>query len=394
MPKIIHILPHNIEDFIAGDYRNFDHHSTRFLAKIKRFWQKSQPGQKLTQELWLLSKKFKKPSSLKHQNGFLVRLFPISWKLPLPLEISFPLLKEVKNYQCQEQTIWHLHSYYLLMNDFLAANLAKKKQKFVVHFRGGGPSYTIKALWYTLYHYLIGLRISLNRADYVFVQNRTEEKRLLDFLRIKRGKVIYFPNSVPAAEIASENKTILQSPDKIFKIIAAGRVEKINNNPKMLLCLEKILKQNPQAVLEIVGIKKENRNLLALQKKIPQRLQLTRWLDKKALLAKFQQAALFLHTNTKEGFEGSPMTLLEAQSQGLPAVALNISGVRNVIKNGYNGYLVKNLGELPGKISEIIKQKEKIPRLKQNSLKNIRENFTDEKYFPQLIAIYNNLLRF
>ena len=85
MPKIIHILAHNIEDFITGDYSSFDNHTIRFMEKINKF-----SNNKYEQELWLLSKK-DFSTTVTHKKGFKIRLFPISIKLPLPLEISFSM---------------------------------------------------------------------------------------------------------------------------------------------------------------------------------------------------------------------------------------------------------------------------------------------------------------
>lgn len=391
MTKIIHILPHNIEDFMAGDYTNFDHHSTRFLAKVKYFWQKTNNNEALAQELWILSKILKQPQEFQHQNGFLVRTFPISLKLPLPLEISFSLLKQVKKYQSQEPIIWHLHSYYLLMNSLLAVKLKRKKQKFVMHFRGGGPSFTLKAFWYTCLQYLFTLRIALNLASYVFVQNHTEEKRVLNFLGVKKEKVVYFPNSVAENQIASEN-SLSQNIPQTIKLIIAGRIEKITHKPKMVKILEKILSQNQKLNLEIIGLKNQNQLLENLKQKFPLRITLFSWLIKSQLLEKFKQGDIFMHVNAKEGFEGSPMTLIEAQSQGLLAIACDIAGVRDVIKDSFNGYLVKQIADISAKISELCQNPQKIAQLKKNSLKNIRNNFTDEKYFPQLIKIYSTLL--
>ena len=41
-----------------------------------------------------------------------------------------------------------------------------------------------------------------------------------------------------------------------------------------------------------------------------------------------------------EGAEGLSLAILEAMAAGLPVVATNISGNRDIIKNGENGFLV------------------------------------------------------
>jgi glycosyltransferase involved in cell wall biosynthesis len=389
MAKIIHILPHNIEGFMAGDYSNFDHHSSRFLAKIADFWQKQNPSLVLNQELWTLSKKLKEPQTFQHQKGFAVKLFPISNRLPLPLETSKALLNEVKNYQAQEPIVWHLHSYYLLMNDFLAAALAKRKQKYVMHFRGAGFSQSPKGFFYSLYHYLIGLRLAFKKASYLFIQNQDEIKRIKRWRLAKEQQIVYFPNTVPLANLASPSQRNQDSLKQQWKLLIAGRAEKITNSPANMKALNKILKQNQQCLLEIAGLKTENQLLNKLKASFPKQVVLTSWLDKKTLLAKFQQADLLLYITEKEG---SPMGLIEALSQGLPAISFDTEGVRDVVQNNFNGYLIKDIKELPDKIKEAANQPQKLSAMRANALNHIKSHFADELYFPKLIEMYLSLI--
>jgi glycosyltransferase involved in cell wall biosynthesis len=84
------------------------------------------------------------------------------------------------------------------------------------------------------------------------------------------------------------------------------------------------------------------------------------------------------------------MGLIEAQSQGLPVISFDAEGVRDIIKNGFNGYLVNNIQELPIKIKELLGDPQKLRIFSQNAVENIKKNFIDEKYFPKLIDVYLN----
>ena len=54
-------------------------------------------------------------------------------------------------------------------------------------------------------------------------------------------------------------------------------------------------------------------------------------------------AQLFLLTSN---YEGLPMTIIEAMSQGLPIVSSDVGGIKEIVKNGENGFAVPNQAEI------------------------------------------------
>lgn len=92
--------------------------------------------------------------------------------------------------------------------------------------------------------------------------------------------------------------------------------------------------------------------------------------------------------------EAFPMTVLEAMARGLVILISDIPGMRNIVKEGRNGYLFK-----PGdteKIKEIIeflhKNPSEIKRISENNLKDIW-NFIEEKQIPKYEKIYKEIIR-
>jgi len=63
---------------------------------------------------------------------------------------------------------------------------------------------------------------------------------------------------------------------------------------------------------------------------------------------------LFITTSKWESF---PYTLLEAQSFGLPVVAYDIHGIRDIVDNKKNGYLVETTNQFKNKIIQIVNGK-------------------------------------
>lgn len=392
--KIIHVLPHNIEDFMAGNYDDFDHHSVRFVEKVKKFSQDS--ADFFDQEIWLLSKKGIK-AVVQHKKGFPIRIFPVSLKSKFPAEISFSLLKEILKFKSQEKTVWHLHSYHLFMNGFFIPIFLKlKRQKFISHFHGGGPSFAgVRSVVYSIFQYLINLRISLNLASRVIVLNRDEEKRINRFVWVKKEKIFYFPSTTNKNSVETVEKLSIQNFRKTegIKMIVAGRQAKINKK-EFIPILKNFLSNNKNCFVKIAGLKQDDKDFNDLKKQLlnPDQLELTGWLTKEELIKALFDSNLYLHLFQYN--EGSPITLIEALSVGLPVLAFDVEGIRDVIKNDYNGWLVKSPKEFQEKLSQIINiinDPEKIAEMKENCLETVKENFLDENYFPKLVEIYKNL---
>lgn len=88
---------------------------------------------------------------------------------------------------------------------------------------------------------------------------------------------------------------------------------------------------------------------------------------------------LFISTSKSESFS---LSVLEAQSFGLPAVSFDISGPRDIILDKETGFLVKGVDEFAEKIIEILKN----PKIFKNTeiKKNTVKRFNQKKIYKQL----------
>ncbi len=93
--------------------------------------------------------------------------------------------------------------------------------------------------------------------------------------------------------------------------------------------------------------------------------------------------------------EGTPKTLLEAASCGRPLIATDVAGCREVVKDGYNGFLCKarDAEDLASKLLQIFKlDVNKLELMAKNSRKLVENKF-DEKLvinkYLETISILN-----
>lgn len=88
--------------------------------------------------------------------------------------------------------------------------------------------------------------------------------------------------------------------------------------------------------------------------------------------------------------EGMPGALMEAMASGLPAVATDIDGNRELIINGKNGLLVpvKSPGAIARAVGSLIGDKKLAERLGKEAKKTIKERFSVESMSEKLDRIY------
>lgn len=121
--------------------------------------------------------------------------------------------------------------------------------------------------------------------------------------------------------------------------LAVGRLVKVKGFDKLLNIWSNIEKNESEWELHIVGTGEEKNNLLNLKEELG--LKRLKFIEHTKDIEKhYQEASIYLMTSR---FEGLPMTLIEAQSFGLPIISYDIkTGPRDIIINNKNGYLIEN----------------------------------------------------
>lgn len=86
----------------------------------------------------------------------------------------------------------------------------------------------------------------------------------------------------------------------------------------------------------------------------------------------YKNASLLILTSQSEGFG---MVITEAATFGIPTIAFNILGLRDIINNEVNGYLINayNVDEMANKIVEYFSNENKMTIMKNNILKKSKE---------------------
>jgi glycosyltransferase involved in cell wall biosynthesis len=102
------------------------------------------------------------------------------------------------------------------------------------------------------------------------------------------------------------------------------------------------------------------------------------------------QADLYVHAATYEPFG---LALLEAMAAGLPCIALDGKGNRDIVKDGYNGYLIGSASseDFAAKVSLLAKDKTLYSRMSIQASK-FSADYGIEAYTDRLVTFYRSLL--
>jgi len=106
--------------------------------------------------------------------------------------------------------------------------------------------------------------------------------------------------------------------------------------------------------------------LLKIEKESISNVELIGHIENEDLPNVYQNARIFVFPSL---YEGLPTAILEAMASGLPIIATDVSGCKDLIKNNYNGILVnpKNPKILSNSISFLLKDLEKSKYLGKNA---------------------------
>lgn len=111
----------------------------------------------------------------------------------------------------------------------------------------------------------------------------------------------------------------------------------------------------------------------------------TGWLDKQELMCALANADIFLFPSL---WEGMPIALIEAQAAGIPAVATNIIGNKDIIMHGKTGFLADTEDELMH-YAEILARDASLRRkMGLAARKNALHRFSKERLLKSSLSIY------
>jgi glycosyltransferase involved in cell wall biosynthesis len=210
-------------------------------------------------------------------------------------------------------------------------------------------------------------------------------------------KAFFIPNGVDVNEYRPLKRKKFSK-----RILFVGRVCPQKGLENLLMALKDIQKSHPSATLTIVGpataftgFHFENHSYLDKLKLIVAKhnihnVEFIGRVDHKTKLWYYQNSDIFVLPSIGEGMS---LVMLEAMACGLPVVSTNVSGAKDVIEEGVNGYIVdkKNYKQLASAILAILDNKTRLMKMSIAARKRAKK-FRWEHIAKETIKVYERIL--
>ena len=293
---------------------------------------------------------------------------------------------------------------------FRFADELKKRKIDVVHSHNPGPAFYgglaarlsgISVIVYSKHGIKLGARLrdkflesfSFMLQDYIVAVSEKAFGFMIDKEKAPAKKMLLIENGIDLNQFKTgdvKKETVLSEhglPRLEYIIGIIARLDRLKDIPTLISAFGMLSKGRPDASLVVVGDGEERNALeklvketgltgkvffLGTQTRIPE------------LLSIF---SLFVLSSITES---SPISLLEAMAAGLPIVATNVGGNAELVKDGYNGFIVepKDIIGMRDAMLKIIEDKDLAKRMGEVNRKTAFSKYGIENTIKKYESLY------
>jgi glycosyltransferase involved in cell wall biosynthesis len=182
-------------------------------------------------------------------------------------------------------------------------------------------------------------------------------------------------------------------PDEKKVILHVGRLAARKGCAEVLISFKKVLKERSDVKLLIVGTGPLEKRLkkLAVKLNIEKDTIFTGTLPFNDIQMLYASSDIFLMHSYWEGFG---MTNQEALASGMPVICTNVGGAPDIIKEGYNGYLV-DVGDTDAMAKyslKLLKDEDLFLQMRKNARKSMVDGFKWHDMVDNYLKLYEQIL--
>lgn len=223
-----------------------------------------------------------------------------------------------------------------------------------------------------------------NMADYFLVPSNFVKESLL-FCNVKNDAIAVVPYGVDREKFSMKDTL---NNDKKLNIIYVGQVSYRKGIHRLLEVISQLDKNSIH--LNICGGYDKNSDIYIKYKSL-ENVDFKGYVTRDCLAEEYRKSDLFVFPTLGEGFG---LVVLEALSCGLPVLCSSRAGGNDVIKEGYNGYVISmdDNNELLERIQWCINNKDKIRNMKSNAIESVKY-YTWDNYYSKVVYEIKKFLK-
>lgn len=314
-----------------------------------------------------------------------------SLKKKISLKAFFEIYKILKS---EKIDIVHSH----LIKPYAIAGLINifLKKKFIFNYHGiflkNNPYYDfIESSIYSLIHFLIYL---FGKVDVVLVPSKRSKELLIEETKFFPEPIVYYNGynaKQSSPEVHSEIAQRIEELKTHKRIIAfVGRLEIDKRIDRALMIVKSLVDQHKNIHLLIFGdgSLKDELNNLAQQHKLNDSVDFLGFVADVETYYKYFD--IFIFTSD---WEGMPLTMWEAMANGVPVVAPDVGGFREILEENNCGLIYKpgNIEEAEDKIKTLLEDEELRKTLGKNGETAIERKYSETNFINQIEKVYQDL---
>jgi glycosyltransferase involved in cell wall biosynthesis len=188
-----------------------------------------------------------------------------------------------------------------------------------------------------------------------------------------RSNMIVIPSKgVNLNQFVKKNINTTEISNKNFVILYVGRYHPVKGIKYLINAFKRILEGRPDSILKIVGIKYDELVNFKKFRAISKNIICYGNVSHRKVHKLYYESDILVLPSLSEGLSN---TLMEAMACGLPIVATNVGGNKELVKENKGGYLVppKNSKILSEKILKLMKNPEKRKKMGEFNYKFIKK---------------------
>jgi len=313
------------------------------------------------------------------------------------IQIPFFLLSEFFSIKkiIKKEKIGILHAHWLIPQGFLCVFFKKKYRIPLVVSVHGSDVFPLRN-W--VFRFVQGM--VLKNCDICTVNSNATKNELIRRFPEFKNKIRIIPMGV---DVNFFNRKNVKNKFKEYKhnkiILFVGRLSEQKGIQYLIKSIPSINKKIKNIKLLIVGEGAYKRGLMKIIKK----LNLINEVEFKGALPRNEltdyynlaDAVVMPSLAGKAGTEGQGLVLLEAMTCGKAVIGTDIGGIKDIIKDGKNGLLVKQKDstELANKIVNLINDSKLRKRIERNGKKFAIKNYSWQNIVKQFEITYQMLTK-